>query len=683
MIFTSHRAFLEAAAARKGSVVGSSLLDLHFPDGNGAFEIEASDLVRLLEDKNSRLEVIKMRYVSLAGDIRPLLRSLGRQTNLQSFQAEFCCFDSSRVALVLAALPALETLNIVGHKGLRWQRQIPVTALIRLAKSGQLRDLRLDRIGNFNQQHAGNFFREMLRSNVIQVLWCLSSNFTSLEVELVARMLEDNESLTDLRFSVVADTSTKPIAKALASNQTLTNLGVRLVGETDLAPEDLECFATALKGNYVLKDLMVARGTIWSNDKRKHVPICDDEMIGDIYKKIDFYLALNQRGRGFLLRDTHQIATGEDWLSPIASQWDLSIVYYFARANPFLVLPRELGGIVPSPSRDTRTDDEAGMAKKCSSLFPTVRLGSLNLMGSNQVQDALVCLRGSIQKLSICFGSNQGSISSTDLATLVDRTCHTLETILLDGVEITGPFEPFLKAVLNTKNLMHLSLQGCKGFDAGELENVLSALPILESLTCSGNQETTLSFAGLNKILQQRPMKFMALDGVQCKFDSSDESDLALFFDLVEHSTTLKFLRCETHAQGFATSHLRRLGSVLLANTSLKNLQIKVSPDASLAPLAKGLCGNRVLTGLCVTSFRQKLADPEVTAFESMLLSSNSTLRSFIVGGCDLNGLLYAQSIPIQQERDSLERIRALLNDNIARSRPYPLAIECFNAGVC
>ena len=104
MIITNRHAFVESVRKGSSSVVGS-IVDLHFPDGNGLFSVEARDLAQLLRRTRGGLEVLKLRHVDLQGDLLPLLQVLSQQKRLRSFQAEFCNFSyrRRRIIVTLAA----------------------------------------------------------------------------------------------------------------------------------------------------------------------------------------------------------------------------------------------------------------------------------------------------------------------------------------------------------------------------------------------------------------------------------------------------------------------------------------------------------------------------------------------------------------------------------------------------
>ena len=168
-------------------------------------------------------------------------------------------------------------------------------------------------------------------------------------------------------------------------------------------------------------------------DQRRHIPVYQNEETANVYRKMDFYLALNRVGRASLLQEN---ATGEELLAVIGSQWNASMIYYCIRLNPTLFLR----GFQP-PSAALQAQEEATLLKRSTTLFPdATRCGNLTLLGPRQLQDALMCLPalGSlvpIQTLSVHFAEQQ-SLSGEDLLKLLQRFGTSLTTLSLDGVKM-------------------------------------------------------------------------------------------------------------------------------------------------------------------------------------------------------------------------------------------------------
>jgi hypothetical protein len=552
--------------------------------------------------------------------------------------------------------------------------------VIHLLKKGTIRDLRLDRMGNWNAQTASECFQTIINSR-LQVFWCLSSHWGALEVQLLAQVIQQSQCITDIRISVTTTTRTTtsattasstpeisklhPIATALRRNRTLTNLGIRLVGEEHPSPTDLQVFLDVLQNqNYTLKDLIVARGTQWDADQRRHIPTFNSQAVSAVYENIDFYLSLNRAGRASLLQEN---ATAEQLLQVIASQWSLSLVYYFLRWNPTLFLTG-----VPPPCAQTQAQERAALLQRFTLLFPeTLRQHTLTLLGPRQVQDALVCLpvlgvpqhSTNLHSLTIRFVERGRFLNWEHLTLLLECLGAHLQTLSLEGVILDGlgQYNEFETQLSRCHQLSHFSVHQCNvvGWNCDSMANALSGLNQLESLEWMGNEGAFWRPSQISQLLQSRPIKFLALDRLP------EQHDWNHFFELLQQSTSLRVLRCELDGNGFSGGHLKALGRVLALNScSLENLRIHVQPDADLKPLAAALRTNRSLTGLHLTGSLQPI--PDLSAFSEILETSNSTLKSLIVGTCDLSNVSSTKSGKIQQ-------IGVLLQSNIARSRPPPL----------
>ena len=182
-----------------------------------------------------------------------------------------------------------------------------------------------------------------------------------------------------------------------------------------------------------------------------------------------------------------------------------------------------------------------------------------------------------------------------------------------------------------------------------------------------------LRYSAINTLLLSRPIKFLALDGMS----GEDDDDVKSFLDLVRQSTSLRILRCEIDREGFSSSQLEELGKALTTSVSLESLRFNVGPDADLTPVAEALRNNRALIGLHITGFQEEPI-PDLSAFATVLETSNSTLKSMIIGSCNLSMCSTSSSAGTSRS-EKLNRIGALLQDNIARSRPPPLPKPCYN----
>lgn len=225
------------------------------------------------------------------------------------------------------------------------------------------------------------------------------------------------------------------------------------------------------------------------------------------------------------------------------------------------------------------------------------------------------------------------------------------------------------KELSNCQSLAHLSIKECScagALDSGSLASVLSSLPHFESLEWTGMEEATLKYGAINHLLRNRPMKFLAFDGIQ------RDEDLLEFFLLVKQSTSLRVLRCEMEEEGFSTAQLEELNKALAMNETLETLRINVKPDADLSPLAEILRTNRTLIGLHITGCVEPI--PDLSTFAAALETSNITLKSLIIGSCNFGGVSASSTRP-----EKLKRIEVLLQGNIARSRPPPLPKPCYN----
>jgi len=311
--------------------------ELSDPGRSVSNSIQASDLAKLLRgNKNEAgVEVMELHHLDIQGDLRPLMLAVSQQKQMTTFKSFSCQFDTNQFIDVLFELPCLQNLG-------PWTDQfIPASKLSGLIQQGILRNLIVHPASPFFTEvlEADNFFHSVQNSLRLTTLDCSSVSFTDDYIDLVARMLQRNSTLQNLTLGVGGNAKIRNIADSLRINVSLKHLYVRL----DLEPlkPDIMCFLDVLiNENKSLEALRVnKRG-------RSSVPTG----LQKLQELVDFYLLLNRSGRNRLLRgnmNSTGTITSQEWLDGIGNQEHLSVVFYFAQHNPFLILPLSLGGAVP------------------------------------------------------------------------------------------------------------------------------------------------------------------------------------------------------------------------------------------------------------------------------------------------------------------------------------------------
>lgn len=623
------------AAVQRGKNAGTEL-EIHFSfEGFKAYSVMPAANLAALLNNSPDLKDIRMYHVGLEGDLQPVLEALRQCTRLQFFLAQCCHFNPAQMASTLAELPLLEHLIIVGHyfsEGGEAGR-IPMAGVTRLLSRNTLKVLELNPMGSFASiEDAASFFEAVNHSTNLKSLWCLSE-FTDAYVKLVECMIRENNSLTNFKISIAPGVSLLPIAKALAVNTNLLGLDIKL--EATPVVSDLECFHEVMEtSNYTLKKLQVAKETQWSDEDNTYVPIYQDKKVKEAAEKLDFYLSLNRAGRHLLLADRDQAATPDDWLDAIADNQDLSVVFYFVRRNPFLGLPRSLGGIIPAPTPESTAKEKAKQAAKYSSLYPFGGMEGMQLCGLKDVQAALEDPNPRpVTNIRIEFdfrhpGQAAPVLQASDLAAIIRRQPSSLTSLMFYFVTVEGDFQQVLEALHKHQALQYFFAQGSK-FDANGLVHTLWDMPNFNSLTLSGSEAT---MANLTTLMRKRSMKSLLVSGIPVATDK----EIAEFFEAAEKSPGLEKLDCMMRSSYLTTAHLVHVGKFLRNHDFIKTLEIIVAREASLIPIAESLEHNTSLTRLIITVDGISTHNPfinwsDITSFRDALATKNATLKTLKV----------------------------------------------------
>ena len=197
-------------------------------------------------------------------------------------------------------------------------------------------------------------------------------------MQAMGQMLEMNRTLTRVDITVNLSASLVPIAESLAKNAALQSVNVHLklsdpaqyMSFEDVM-EEVQAFEEMLQfRNQTLTDLhfstsmddmsgpvgfhtwrtLVPRWCQWHvhSERMSETAICGQkehkEKSGCFYGKLgklDFYLKLNRLGRRFLVGPTNT-SRRDAWITIIAHQSDVSVVFYFLQSNPSIYFDHPL-----------------------------------------------------------------------------------------------------------------------------------------------------------------------------------------------------------------------------------------------------------------------------------------------------------------------------------------------------
>lgn len=251
---------------------------------------------------------------------------------------------------VMEALAAVRTLEVLSLQlsGLRESQMCPFAgpSLARLMCSSTIRDLYLSRLG-LGQDHYGAIALGIRSSHNLKVLDLFSNTMENEHVRMIAHALGDNQSIETFVLPCPEDelslASCAAIAQAIKLNETLVTLNLP---KSILSEEGLKLISDALTVNKTIKKLELglqdnlgAKAThslenmLQLNYHLQRLVLSSaDKSVKD---KVEYYLRLNEVGRGSLLKDG--TATREQWVTMLISvSEDLDCLFYFCSCNPGL-----------------------------------------------------------------------------------------------------------------------------------------------------------------------------------------------------------------------------------------------------------------------------------------------------------------------------------------------------------
>jgi len=244
----------------------------------------------------------------------------------------------------LAYCPTLRSVNLQ-LTGVRDVAPFSGTSLAKLLCSPYITSLYLSRLG-LQQEHYGVIALGILSSNNLKTMDLYGNSVENDHVIMLCKALEHNKSLESLVLpcpnnnELRVDTC-EAISRALQKNTTLQTLNlprstlddaglVHLVEglsvnntlkkievgvKKDLGDEGMDALTDMLESNYELERLVLSSAAKSVKDK------------------VEYYMRLNEVGRGSLLRDGK--ASREQWVEMLISvKDDLDCLFYFTSMNP-------------------------------------------------------------------------------------------------------------------------------------------------------------------------------------------------------------------------------------------------------------------------------------------------------------------------------------------------------------
>lgn len=299
-----------------------------------------------------KLHKVYFFRVSISGvqdDIQDLADALKTHPALRDIRIggfhliEDGCFDC--VLQALAESPALEIVSL--------QLSTPSVAapftpqaIGTLVTSATLTDLYLSRLG-LDAKHVTAVAESMKVNKSLRVLDLFGNNIENEHVVLFAKVLQTNKTLETLVLPCPSDDisvdACAAISRALRENTTLVTLNLP---RSNLKDEGLLHLVQGLNVNTTLKKIEVGvskdigdqgMGALMkmleTNYELERLVVSSSQK--SIKEKVQYYMRLNEVGRGALLRDGK--ATREQWVEMLIScSDDLDCLFYFINVNPSL-----------------------------------------------------------------------------------------------------------------------------------------------------------------------------------------------------------------------------------------------------------------------------------------------------------------------------------------------------------
>jgi len=251
------------------------------------------------------------------------------------------------VVQALAQAPGLEVVSLQLSSA---QQRVPVgnDAVRQLMKSKTITDLYLSRLG-LGEDHLTVISQGLAVNETLRVLDLFGNNIENHHVIAMANALALNNSVEILVLPCPADdlsvASCAAISEALKKNQKLTTLNLP---RSNLTDEGISHLAQGLTVNKTLKKVEVGvsktvgdTGIHALMDMLEHNYELERLVVSSanqsIKEKTEYYMRLNEVGRGNLLNASGKAASREQWVEMLISVIeDLDCLFYFINANPTL-----------------------------------------------------------------------------------------------------------------------------------------------------------------------------------------------------------------------------------------------------------------------------------------------------------------------------------------------------------
>lgn len=300
-----------------------------------------------------RLSKVYFFRVYLAGtnaDFKVLAQAMKEHPNLRDFRIGGFTLTDDDVKLdgLVYAMAQMKSLEVVTLQLTSVREISPLSgdSLLRLVCSPQIKDLYLSRLG-LKQEHFAAIAVGVALSNNLRVLDLFGNNVKNEHIQLFMKALSMNKSLVTMVLPCPRDDLTvdscAAIALALKRNRTLTTLNLP---RSNLLDDCIVHITDGLAANHTLKKIEVGISKDVGNKGREALETMLDDNYDlerlvvsgsekSIKDKVEYYMRLNEVGRGTLLRDGK--ASREQWVDMLVLCKDnLDCLFYFLTKNPVL-----------------------------------------------------------------------------------------------------------------------------------------------------------------------------------------------------------------------------------------------------------------------------------------------------------------------------------------------------------
>lgn len=313
-----------------------------------------AELIRMA----AHLKKIYFFRVKLAGsqdDYVQLAESMRSHIFLQDIRIggfETCSVENDPLDIdmdvVVKALSQAQALRVVSLQlsGSRDRAPFSDAALELLFLSPTIKELYLSRLG-LSSTHFTVISQQLKQNHHLRILDLFGNIFTNLEIQQIMAGVEHNEGLETLVLPCsdedLTPASSLAISQALKVNTTLINLNLPRGSFSD---DGLLHLSEGLSINKTLKKIEVdvskdvgdrGRAALLSMLEKNYG--LERLVIGSaessIKEKVDYYMRLNEAGRGSLLKEGH--SNRHEWVEMLISvSDDLDCLFYFTTMNPTL-----------------------------------------------------------------------------------------------------------------------------------------------------------------------------------------------------------------------------------------------------------------------------------------------------------------------------------------------------------